>query len=231
MRPRFGPKDAEATIKQVLELFAAQEKAFSWVIGPRTTPADLGNRLSAAGLVKAEELAGMVLTNLTIPIRANPAVQIREATADDIGAASHTMARAFPIPEEFARLFIEVCFLARDELKIRVYTAFLKGIDEPVATSTMIYLPDQPIVRLAGAATLEEHRGKGIHSSLLARRLADAQEDGAEAAVIEALRGTSAPVCRKVGFTEVCGLELYAWIPESDEKKRAFREGPSVCGK
>ena len=214
----LSPDDADATIHQAIEVFAGQHKAFSWVVGPRTTPADLGSRLRAAGLVKLEEMAGMSLNDLNAPIQANPAVHIREMTPEDLVAASRTIARAFPIPEEFARLFTEILFLVRDRLKTRQYLAFLEGIDEPVATATTIFFANQPIVRLGGASTLEEHRGKGIYTSLVARRLADAREDGAEAAVIEAVRTTSAPVCRKLGFTEICGLELYAWTPESEQK-------------
>jgi GNAT superfamily N-acetyltransferase len=210
--------NADATIRQAIDFFARQNKVFSWVIGPRTTPADLGTRLRAAGLAKLEEMAGMSLTDLNTPIQSNPAVRIREMTADDTDAASRTHSHAFPIPQEFARLFIEVLFLVRDRLKTRLYLAFLDGIDEPVASATTVFLPNQPIIRLGGATTVPEHRGKGIYSSLVARRLADARDDGAEAAVIEAIRTTSAPVCRKLGFTEICGLELYAWTPESEQK-------------
>ncbi len=210
--------DADTTIRQAVDFFARQSKAFGWVIGPRTTPADLGTRLQAAGLAKLEEMAGMSLTDLNTPIRSNPAVRIREMTTDDTDAASRTHARAFPIPEDFTRLFIEVLFLVRDRLKTRLYLAFMDGIDEPVASATSVFLPNEPIIRLGGATTVPEHRGKGVYSSLVARRLADARDDGAEAAVIEAVRTTSAPVCRKLGFTEICGLELYAWTPESEQK-------------
>jgi GNAT superfamily N-acetyltransferase len=214
----LSPDNADATIRQAIDFFARQNKVFSWVIGPRTTPADLGARLRAAGLAKLEEMAGMSLTDLNTPIQSNPAVRIREMTTDDVDAASRMHARAFPIPQEFARLFTEVLFLVRDRLKTRLYLAFLGGIDEPVASATAVFLPNQPIIRLGGATTVPEHRGKGIYSSLVARRLADAREDGVEAAVIEAIRTTSAPVCRKLGFTEICGLELYAWTPESEQK-------------
>ena len=128
---------------------------------------------------------------------------------------SRTAARAFPMPEKFALFFTESLFLVRDKLKTRMYLAFLDGTDEPVATSTMVYLPNQPIVRMAGASTIEEHRGKGIYTSLMARRLADAYKDGVEAAVIEAKRISSAPICKKIGFSEICGLEMYTWTPES----------------
>ena len=96
----------------------------------------------------------------------------------------------------------------------RVTFSFLEGIEDPVAWGTMLHLPDQPIVELGGAATVSEQRGKRIYTSLVAHRLRDARERGAEAAVIQAAQTTSAPVCRKLGFIELCGLETYAWIPE-----------------
>lgn len=211
--------NADATIKQVIEFFTKGQKAFSWVVGPRSTPADLGNRLVTAGLTKTMEIAGMTLTDLRIPIRVNPSVKIREATTpDERLTTSIMMARAFPFPEEIARHMGEVFSQVRDKVKTRMYLAFLDGIAEPVATCTTLYIPNRPIVRMSGAATLEEYRGKGIYTAMTARRLADAYKDGAKAAIIEAKLATSASACRKLGFREICSLELYTWAPESEKK-------------
>jgi len=122
-------QNADETIRQVYDLFAGQNKEFGWIVGPRSTPADLAGRLQGAGLEK-------------------------------------------------------------------------------------IVIPHQPIVVLFCAATLEAYRGQGVYTSLVARRLADAHSDGAQAAVIQAVRTTSAPICQKLGFVEMCGLEWYAWFPE-----------------
>ena len=67
----------------------------------------------------------------------------------------------------------------------------MDGGTEPVGWSYLVYLPDSPIVLLGGAATLPEHRGRGIYSALVAKRLADARADGRTAAVIQAVRSTS----------------------------------------
>jgi predicted GNAT family acetyltransferase len=75
-----------------------------------------------------------------------------------------------------------------------------------------VYLPDSPTVLLGGAATLEEYRGHGIYTALVARRLADARADRRTAAVIQGDRKTSAPICAKLGFREICGLELFASV-------------------
>jgi hypothetical protein len=212
----LSPDKADDIVKAVYDFYVDRKKAFGWAIGPLTTPADLGSRLNTAGIVKRGESAGMVLTNLETPIKSNPSVRIRKANTDDIEVVSKVMARAFPMPEDVSYLISEVLMLYCDQIKSGIYLAFLEGIDEPVATSFIFHVPDQPIVMMSGAATLQEHRGKGIYSSLVASRLADARKDGAEAAAILAVRSTSAPICRKLGFKEICGVEHHSWKPESD---------------
>jgi hypothetical protein len=213
----LGPDEADDVIKTVYDFFVDREKAFGWAVGPLATPTDLGSRLNEAGIVKGGESAGMVLTNLEIPIKSNPSVKIRKANTDDIEAVSKVMARGFPMPEKVSYLMSEILILYLGQLKSSVYLAFLDGFDEPVASSFVFHVPDQPIVMLSGAATLKEHRGKGIYSSFVARRLADAREEGAEAAAILAVRSTSAPICRKLGFKEICGVEHHSWRPGSKQ--------------
>ncbi len=211
----LGPDEAYDVVKAVYDFYVDREKAFGWSIGPLTTPADLGSRLNTAGIVKKGETAGLVLTNLETPIKSNPSVRIRKANTDDIEAVSSVMAQGFPMPEDLSYLFSEVWLLYCDRLRPSIYLAFLNDVNEPVACSMMFHVPDQPIVMMSGAATLQEHRGKGIYSSFVARRLADAREEGAEAAAILAVRSTSAPICRKLGFKEICGLEHHSWKPAS----------------
>ena len=84
-------------------------------------------------------------------------------------------------------------------------------MDYPVATAGMLYMPDLPIALLLSSATLPDFRGYGIYTSLMARRLADARQDGIEAAVIQAVRATSAPICRKLGFVEIDADGAVCW--------------------
>jgi len=67
------------------------------------------------------------------------------------------------------------------------------------------------VAYVADVYVLPEHRGRGIYTALVAKRLADARADGRTAAVIQAVRSTSAPIAAKLGFREMCGLEFYAW--------------------
>ena len=220
---------ADDTIRQVRDRFASEQKAFGWVVGPSSTPGDLRDRLSAAGLSRVDEMVGMALTDLSVPIRANLAVCIREAAGDDLLQASAMMGRAYGLPADVARLFVEALLLGRGQLRSRTYLASL-GEGEPVAFGSLISLPNQPIVLLGGAATMAAHRGQGIYTSLVARRLADARADGAEAAIIQAVRSTSAPICRKLGFTELCGLELFAWTPPTSPPTSLLTGEPPGSG-
>lgn len=207
----IAPEDVAPTLKMVRNRFSGGRKAYGWVTGPLTRPRDLGERLVASGLKKIDELAGMVLTDLTVPIAVDPKVEVREASLHEAQAASEMMGRAYDMPEEVARFFNVLLAMTDGKVKNRGYFAYVDGGSEPVGWSYLVYLPDSPIVLLGGAATLPEHRGRGIYRALVAKRLADAHADGRSAAVIQAVRSTSAPLAAKIGFREVCGLDFYAW--------------------
>lgn len=214
----IAPEDVAATLKIVRNRYSGGRKAYGWVTGPLTRPHDLGERLVASGLKKIDEMAGMVLTDLAAPIAVDPSIEVREATLHEAQAASEMMGRAYDMPEEVARFFNVLLAMTNSKVKNSGYFAYVDGGTEPVGWSYLVYLPDSPIVLLGGAATLPEHRGRGIYSALVAKRLADARADGRSAAVIQAVRSTSAPIAAKLGFREVCGLEFYAWdgVPHQD---------------
>ena len=204
---RLGNLEADAMIAKVRERYG--DMSFGWVTGPSTRPTDLPLRLEAAGLKHADSLAGMALTDLARPIEVNPAARVVEVTFAEALERSDMMARAYGSPPDVMRFFNEVLAGTASRIKARSYMAFLDG-GEPVAWSYLVYLPDSPIVLLGGAATLPEHRGHGLYSALVARRLADARADRRTAAVVQADRATSAPICAKLGFAELCGLEVFA---------------------
>lgn len=213
-------ESADETIWEVCDIYANENKEFGWLVGPLSTPADLSGRLVEAGLVKTTELAGMVHTDLGRDIPTNPAVYIHEATHDDLEAAVQTLADAMGISPDRTRAMTEALFLSPEPIERRVYLAFVDGVEHPVATAGMLYVPDQPIALLLSAATREDFRGYGIYTSLMARRLADARQDGIQAAIIQAVRSTSAPICRKLGFTEIASLEMFTGYAEEE----AWRE-------
>ena len=214
---RLTADNVEAVTQEVFARFSKQDKAFGWIVGPNSTPPKLAQVLEGCGMEKALELAGMVYDRMNVPISANPDVIIREVTADDIDTASTLLSEAIGFTQEGGRATVTALALSNSPLKRRAYLAYLADRAEPVAYASMVYLPNQPIVVLYCAGTLEEARGCGVYTSLVSRRLADACRDGAQAAVIQAVRDSSAPICRKLGFVELCNLDWYIWEPESGE--------------
>ena len=204
--------DADATIEAVKARFAKERKAFGWVTGPLTRPRDMSRRLGSAGLQPIAHLAGMAAP-VDLAVTGNTEVQVREVSIDEQSRETDMMGRAYGMPPEVAGFFARLVS-GSPGIRSRGYFAYLDG-PSPVAWSYLVYLGDSPIVLLGGAATLPEARGKGIYSALVKRRLEDARRDGREAAVIQADRDTSAPICSKLGFRELCSLEVYAWSPET----------------
>lgn len=200
--------NADAVIAQVRDFFAAREHTVGWCVNPSSTPGDLVSRLEAAGFAKVLEQAGQVLTHLGLAIKGNPAVTVRQATPEDRAALIRVYATAYPLPEELAAVWTDVLPLAAGG---RHYLAFLAGVEGPVAVASMFPFPKSTVAVMQGAATLNAYRGQGVYTALMAQRLADARAMGMEAAILQADRTTSAPICANLGFEEVCSIDLYAW--------------------
>jgi predicted N-acetyltransferase YhbS len=204
---------AENALKYVDEVFGTECLPYSWLTGTEDTPTDLPEVLHAAGLAPAMEMAGMALTDLSRPIAANPQVTVRKLAQEDVPAATAVLAEGFEFPLPAAELMMasyrQPEWLAQSD----GYLAYVEEVEGPVAASFSVYIPGTRIVMLAGAATLPAHRGRGVYTSLVARRLEDAVARGCEAAVIQAVRTTSAPICAKLGFEELSALRLWMRPP------------------
>jgi hypothetical protein len=207
---RLDAASAESTVARVKRRFAGERKAFGWVTGPGTRPLDLPRLLARAGLQPIAHLAGMTAAT-DLRVTANDAIRIREVDADEQRREADMMGRAYGMPADVMSLFVRL--VSGGMVRSRAYFAHIDG-GTPVAWSYLVYIPDSTTVLLGGAATVPEARGRGIYSALVKRRLDDARKDGREVAVIQADRDTSAPICARLGFRELCSLEVYAWSPE-----------------
>ena len=204
---------SDATIQEVVECFRSQNKAFGWITGP-LSPEGLERQLRANRLVKIEEFSGMVLSDLAKPIVTRPGVRVLEVPVEEREEFEELLSMAFQLPADVAAFMSDVLYFNPAELQVRNYFAYVAGVDEPVGLGSTMYIPQSPVVLLAGSATLTEYRHRGIYRGLVARRVDDARNDGAEAAIVQAARTTSAPICQKLGFSEVCRQALYMWEPD-----------------
>ena len=201
-------ENADSVIAQVQDFFAKRRHVVAWWLNPSSTPVDLVSKLETAGFSRVIEQAGLVLTEIQWDIRCNPAVTVRKATSADRDAVIGLYTVGYPLPEKLSAVYCDLLWRIESG---NHYLAFLDGVEEPVAISSMFLPPNSTIAVMQGAATLNQHRGHGIYTAMMAKRLADARAMGKDTAVLQADRRTSAPVCVKLGFKEVCSVDVYLW--------------------
>lgn len=115
--------------------------------------------------------------------------------------------RGYPIPD--GRIQYEAPLVLR-------YLAFVreKGDEETGAVATAVATAGAEVtggtVRLWGAGTLAEQRGRGAYSALVTKRCRHAHALGATLALTKANAVSSAPILRRAGFRLVARERRYA---------------------
>ncbi|NMP22033.1 GNAT family N-acetyltransferase [Sulfobacillus harzensis] len=212
----FVPDKVDEEIDRVIAQYRRENKAFSWLVGPTSTPGDLGARLVEHGLtlVEEERMDGMVLRNLKHRIEVNPRIRIAEVSPEDWRANAEMMAASygFGMTPETVRSLADFHEALSDQA--HVYLAYAEDRPDPIAFSGGVIDESGEVMVLGGAATAPEYRGRGVYSSMVAKRLDDARALGCSMAVVQAVKTTSAPICQQLGFEKVCEIDLYTWMPQ-----------------
>jgi GNAT superfamily N-acetyltransferase len=202
-RARLDPPTLGRRVAEVITQFRAARRPFSWWVGPADRPADLGNRLRAAGLEGAESEVAMAadLADLSDSPPAPADLRIERVTRPgqvrDFAAV--TAANWTPPDADVLRFYAAAAaaLLAADS-PIWLYVGYLGG--ESVATAELTVAGG--VVGLYGVATLAAHRRRGIGGALTHRPLADARAAGHRTAVLQA-SAAGAGVYARLGFAPV----------------------------
>lgn len=205
---RLSPENADEIIQQVYDYFAGNNRSFGWMLDSSATPADLAKRLQKLGMKKASSYAGMALFAMDTPIKKNPEITIRKAGHDDIDDIITLMDEAFGSGSSNGDLY--EYSLSRDDHFFLM--AYVEGVKNAVALGRMYYYPDTDIAVMQDAVTTAAYRGRGIYSTLMAKRLEVAKNDAKLVAVMQADRKTSQPICARMGFQEISNLDFYIWL-------------------
>jgi hypothetical protein len=202
----FTESNVDEGIQQVLAAYRREEKIFNWFVGPTSQPANLGDHLTAAGLIYRTSIKGMVMRDIHHTIKSNPTVEVRESSIADWDKHVAIIAGAYGITVEVTNIFNRYYEALGNKAKL--YLAYVPDREEPVAFAASVF-EDDGIVVLLGAGTLADYRGRGIYTSMVAKRLNDALARGATSAIIQCDPQTSAPICAKLGFEHICSLDMY----------------------
>lgn len=200
---------ADAVIADSLQELRNHNVPGSWHVGPSMRPADLGERLLAAGFTYGGSEPGMAvrLDQLVEPPSVLGGLRISRVETDDVLRVwAETLARGFGEGEKEARWVASVYRRLGLADPWRHYVGWLDG--EPVATTT-IYLA-AGVAGVYFVMTVPEARRRGIGAAITRAALQNARSTGARYGVLG-----SSPAGRSVyaslGFRQYCTTTLYEW--------------------
>jgi GNAT superfamily N-acetyltransferase len=204
----FGEVPTARQLTHVEEAFASRNAPLQVELASIGDPA-VGKLLTQRGyeLVGFENVLGLPLDQSALTDTGNPSVTVERAGASDTDAWIDAVATGFlhpdtfdgpPSHESFDREAITNIFA--DVQAVPSFERFFARREGVVAGGASLRL-DQGIAQLAGAATLPEHRRRGVQTALLRYRLREAASRGCDIAIVTTQPGSkSAENVQRFGF-------------------------------
>ncbi len=207
--------DADAVIAGQVAYFRGLGREFEWKLYHYDRPADLGQRLVAAGFAADAEEALLVaeVADIVADIHLPAGVRLLPVT-DEIGVASiiEVHERAFgTVPRGLRRSLLTQLHQAPETTSMVVAMAG----DEPVSAARMECLPGRDFASLWGGGTVPGWRGRGIYRAQVAYRAQLAAARGYRYLHVDALPA-SEPILSRLGFVGLAHTTPYLWQPATD---------------
>lgn len=193
---------ADAVITEQVAFFAERGRRIEWKYYAYDRPADLPDRLRAAGLVAGEEEALMLADVADVPADLEPPDGVRlVSVSDEDGLAQVKHVHDAVFGGDHTPMIDSM----RDRLRTNpeaVAPVLALAGDEPVCAARVDFHVGTDFASLWGGGTLAPWRGKGIYRAMVGFRTRLAIERGYRYLRTDALP-TSRPILEKLGFTRV----------------------------
>ncbi|HEU5417452.1 MAG TPA: GNAT family N-acetyltransferase [Streptosporangiaceae bacterium] len=210
---RLDAGNADAVIAAQVEFFRARRQQVEWKLYDYDQPADLGQRLAAAGFVPDETEALMVTLAAEVAgeVPLPDGVTIRQV-AGEAGVAQVADLHERVFGRDQSRLRESLLAQVRSSpASVEMVVAFAG--DEPVCAARVEFPPGTEFAGLWGGGTLPQWRGRGLYRATVACRARLATARGYRYLQVDALP-TSAPILARLGFTELARTTPYIWDPD-----------------
>ncbi|MGO8960024.1 MAG: GNAT family N-acetyltransferase [Streptosporangiaceae bacterium] len=205
---------ADAAIAGQRDYFAARGEGVEWKLYDYDQPANLGDRLVAAGFLPDEE--ELMLVAETAAIQAGVVLPdgVRLVPVTDEAGVHALMAvhRHEPGSEEMSWLTQALLATLSDPRQLTEMVVAMAG-DEPVSSARIEFVPGTDFAGLWGGSTVPHWRGKGIFRALVAYRAGRAAARGYKYLQVDASH-MSRPILKRLGFTPVASTTPYVSKPD-----------------
>jgi GNAT superfamily N-acetyltransferase len=204
---------ADAVIAAQVRYFAARGTPVEWKLYDYDQPADLAQRLLAAGFAADDEELMLVAETAAMDcdVRLPDGVRL-DLVTDRAGVeammAVHDLAfTGHPSPGLGERLVTQL----REAPELVQMVVAMAG-DEPVSAARAEFVPGTDFAGLWGGGTVPAWRGQGIFRALVAYRAGLAAARGYRYLQVDALPA-SQPILQRLGFSPVASTTPYVWTP------------------
>ena len=203
--------ELDALIARQVQVFAERGEPFEWKLHGHDRPADLPDRLRAAGLVPEE--TETVMIGRVDAVAAEPSlpegVVIREVREPgDFARIAQLEEAVWQKEHSWVDDLAEE--RAADPDGLRIFLA--EAGDLAVCAGWVRFPSGTEFVTYWGGATLPAWRGRGIYRALVAHRARLAAERGRGYIEVDA-SDDSRPILERLGFVAVTTTTPYVWSP------------------
>ena len=205
--------DLDALINRQVEFFRRRGEAVEWKLNGHDEPADLGDRLRAAGFVP-DDLETVVVGPVAALAAAVPVlpdgVRLREVTAREDLERIRAMEEAVWHADRSHLVTGLAKEIEADPQSITIVVA--EAGETMVSAGWVRYLRNTGFATLWGGSTLPEWRRKGIYRALVAYRARLAEQRG-KALVQVDCSPDSRPILERLGLIAVTTTTPYVYTP------------------
>jgi len=213
----ISSENAIKKMKENITFFEKKQVPFLWVLGPSSTPKNMGELLIKNGFI-LDKLQGMAYNLKILSTESellNKVEIIKIENMETLRVWNDIILTGFAFPKEVRSDFFYEAFsfiLLSDRASASAFLAYYDG--NPVASSLVLYKAGVAGIHIV--TTLEEARGKGIGTAITLAPLNEAKKLGYETAILHSTE-MGLNMYKQMGFKEYCTISLFIWQPGSKE--------------
>lgn len=213
----ISSENATKKIKENITFFEKRQVPFLWVLGPSSTPKNMGELLIKNGFI-IDRLQGMAINLKILNTERellNEVEIIKVESMDNLKVWNDIILTGFEFPKELRSDFFFEAFsfiLLNNRASASAFLAYYDG--NPVASSLVLYKAGVAGIHMV--TTLEEACRKGIGTAITLASLTEAKKLGYETAILHSTE-MGLNLYKQMGFKEYCAIELLIWQPGSKD--------------